>query len=419
MTTHYTTYQGGISFTSERRPGEVRIPNYVYDIWMPLLGIDVLGAYSVYCRLEREGVVKAMSQKRLAQMMRIGVKRLGQINDLLQRYDFIRIRKPQGHEKLMHWTTEIAVCDPPREIPLETIEELKHPQGYEPLCPWLTAPKIAPKEPGSTSGDTKQSLDKAPNGAANVAPSCVAPSVFAEEPPPADSTFGPLDDEYAGVDPNAPEPAPTAEELFSPPPEPSPQEPPEQQRLARMRDKLGTDPLEIAAVTEKARATQTLRTDPGEDGDPWADKPLRGFCVLAGLNYDHLKETSRHNWPNALRDWAETFGDQSPTPQETFECVQAIAQSEQKWKTFTTPYQASFQETMDAMLNRIRSGSPINIKGNGRHDTARGVEERAQYIDNGDNPLGVRVLTPEEEAEAMQAYREGRIDEYAASLSSL
>lgn len=32
------TEDGGIRFVTRRRAGEVRIPNYVYDIWMPLLG---------------------------------------------------------------------------------------------------------------------------------------------------------------------------------------------------------------------------------------------------------------------------------------------------------------------------------------------------------------------------------------------
>jgi hypothetical protein len=132
-------------------------------------------------------------------------------------------------------------------------------------------------------------------------------------------------------------------------------------------------------------------------GDPWADKPLRAFCVLVGQDYECLKAYSRKNWPRQLQRWAasweviresESDSTYAPTPQEAFQCIQGITQSE-------------------------------HASGNGRHDAARGVEERALYIDEGDNPTGIICLTPEQEAEYVIAYQEGRGDEYLATVPSL
>jgi hypothetical protein len=284
MTTHYApTDQGGMKFISERRPGEVRIPNYVYDIWMPLLGIDAIGVYAVYCRLEREGTVKAMSQRRIAQQMRIGRGKLGKINSLLQDAGFIKMRLPSGHEKLMHWTAEITVRDPPQEVPQEMIDKLKHPQGYETLCPWLTE---SPKAPNGAADDTKQSFDKAPNGAANVAPSCVAPLDVEKDPPAADS--------------------PPAEEPFylegeTPTRASEPRTAEQHQAGAR---------LALEAFVQNGGRPGVA--DPTQ-GDPWADKPLKAFCVLVGQDVDYLKPSKRKDWPRSLKEWGNSFSSEKAT----------------------------------------------------------------------------------------------------------
>ena len=92
---------GGIKFTSHRM-GQVRVANYVYDLWLPILGARGVAVYSVYCRLEREGVVKAITQADLARACRIGPDTLRGINEQLEECGFIKITKPVGHKRLMH-----------------------------------------------------------------------------------------------------------------------------------------------------------------------------------------------------------------------------------------------------------------------------------------------------------------------------
>jgi hypothetical protein len=163
------------------------------------------------------------------------------------------------------------------------------------------------------------------------------------------------------------------EALFKPP-KPSPRKPPEQEQ-ARMRDKFGTSPLQVAAVVEKARgeAEHPDMTDASKDGDPWANGPLLAFCAVAHIDPEHIKPSERKDWPKQLHKWASTWEDAAPTPAEVVQCLKGITESEHAWKTFTSPRQYSLQETMDVMLSRLRGGQPWNAEGkrNGGPSTAR------------------------------------------------
>jgi hypothetical protein len=159
-TFYHETEGGGIVFRTERTVGHVRIPNYVYDIWMPLLGAEAIGVYSVYCRLEMGGSVKKISQRSLATACRIGEVKLNEINTKLEWCGFIKVVKPTGAKRLMHWTTEIVVKDPPQKVWPELIKQLGlQKSGYKPLAPWLKAetPKdetpTSPETLGNVSGD--------------------------------------------------------------------------------------------------------------------------------------------------------------------------------------------------------------------------------------------------------------------------
>lgn len=153
-TLYERTESGGIQFKSRRRVGHVRVPNYVYDLWMPLLGVRTIGVYSVYCRLEREGTVKALSQGKLAAALRVSPNTLASINADLEECGFIEVRKPEGHERLMHWTTEITVLDPPQVVPPELIRKYStitrkgetRQLEYEPLSTWLVDDDPTPQE---------------------------------------------------------------------------------------------------------------------------------------------------------------------------------------------------------------------------------------------------------------------------------
>lgn len=198
----YAQNDNGIRFTSTRRPGDVRIPNYVYDMWFPLIGATAMGVYSMYCRLEREGSVKAMSLARIAKMCRIGTEKLEEINDILTNCKFVAIKKPSGHKRLMHWTTEIQVLDPPQEIEAFLIGLYQPPSGYEAMSPWLVSPENLP----GFSEEPNQAFDKTPGRSSKIeslvlqplevapgTPSGDFPTPTPPEPFPTESNFEPSD----------------------------------------------------------------------------------------------------------------------------------------------------------------------------------------------------------------------------------
>lgn len=163
---YHPTAEGGIAFKSTRQPWEVRIPAWVYDLWMPLVGAEAMGVYALYCRLEMNDGVRGITMRDIARAARIGDKRLSDINKALQDCGFITVNKPDGAKRLMHWTTEIIVHDPPQDIAATTIQKYQHPQGYTPVSKWLVGD--APETPSSVSDDTDQCDRNQSDGVSNI-----------------------------------------------------------------------------------------------------------------------------------------------------------------------------------------------------------------------------------------------------------
>jgi len=156
------TETGGISFVSQRKMGDVRIPNYVYDIWLPIIGTRGIAVYGVFCRLEREGTVKAITLADIAKACRIGPNSLSITISLLCECGFITYTPPTGQGRLMHWTSEIVVLDPPKEVSGELVEKYAHPQGYQPLSVWLVTPELLDSKPGVIHQYDEDLLDSKP-----------------------------------------------------------------------------------------------------------------------------------------------------------------------------------------------------------------------------------------------------------------
>lgn len=119
----------------------------------------------------------------------------------------------------------------------------------------------------------------------------------------------------------------------------------------------GKETVQARAQVE-AQGKSADYTDASKDGDEWAGKPLEGFKILA--HRTDLKAAELCNWPRKLREWA---ADWEATPDETYQAIRAIPDSEHGWQTFKTPYSQGFLEAMDAMIDRLRNGQPINAKG--------------------------------------------------------
>jgi len=104
--------------------------------------------------------------------------------------------------------------------------------------------------------------------------------------------------------------------------------------------------------------------DPTQDHSGWKDKRLiAAFCAVSKQPLGTVKPSSLRDWPDQFAEWASTWEDAAPTPQEAYECMMGITQSEKDWKDFETPRQPSFRSTMDIMLARLRAGEPWDATG--------------------------------------------------------
>ena len=173
-----TTASGGFRVVSGRKIGEVRIPNYVYDLWLPLLGGEAIAVYGVYCRLERAKVVKGISFRKIAVACQIGDAKLNSINEMLTDCGFVSIKKPEGKARGQHLTSEITTLDPPRKLSPEIIEKYKGKRGYAPLSEWLVSGEDDTPDSGSYS-ENRDAPDPQPEPKAPVGlhepPSSVSP----------------------------------------------------------------------------------------------------------------------------------------------------------------------------------------------------------------------------------------------------
>jgi hypothetical protein len=208
-------------------------------------------------------------------------------------------------------------------------------------------------------------------------------SCLKEEPPPADS--------------------PSAGELFGPPPETAPQEPPEQ-RLARMRDELGTDPLSVASVVEQKRAQVEHPDygDPSKDVDPWLDRPVKEWCAFIRLPYSEQSPGRVRMLAADLRKIGTTDG-LSKTPQEVGEAIRVMTTSPScEWmRSAGRPTHREFTN----VLTNVLCGQTLPEGGNGRHDRTGGGEPAKVY-----QPGEVTFLSPEETEEAMREFIEQNPD---------
>jgi hypothetical protein len=149
---------------------------------MPLVGAEAIGVYSLYCRLEMNEGVRKITMRDIARAARIGDKRLNDINTTLQDCGFVTINKPGGAKRLMHWTTEIIVHDPPQDIAAITINKYRHPKGYTPVSKWLV--DSAPETPPSVSDDTDQGFRNPPCSVSNIEPLDIVETLDTTTPTP-------------------------------------------------------------------------------------------------------------------------------------------------------------------------------------------------------------------------------------------
>lgn len=347
----------GIIFRTNRKIGDVRIPNYVYDIWMPVIGSDAIGVYGVYCRLEMNGSVKKISQRTLAKACRIGVNKLNKINGLLELCGFIEIDKPTGHKRLMHFTTEIAVNDPPQAVSAEILDV--HCPDFEPLTPWL----MTPETPFGVSDNAKQCLDETPNGDANIASLGLHP-------------LGVEPDAPSGAVPQNSDSETIADFFNGDVPEQKPQTP--------------AQPVKLDFLTHTAEQA-ARRDDPKwfiRPGQPCGDhpylKPYRTFCAVVGRDPSTIGEHKTMQWLKQLEKIAHVGGGIVIIPDVMARAIKAIRGNWSfKHKVWTTPYSDKFAELVEYTAARIDMGVDVEKEiHNATHSRDNGHEQTAPGSDS-------------------------------------
>ena len=101
---------------------------------------------------------------------------------------------------------------------------------------------------------------------------------------------------------------------------------------------------------QKARRKESGFTG-GLDG--FDDKPFKAFCVIYGIPFEGMPVKKVRQWANQIKNVADTFDADCDT---TYQAIKAIKGSEHAWKTYASPYVASFQELLGVMIARVKAG---------------------------------------------------------------
>jgi len=116
-------------------------------------------------------------------------------------------------------------------------------------------------------------------------------------------------------------------------------------------------------------------TTPEAARDAWT-VPARTFCAIAGRDYDGLATSEAESWPREFERWAADRK-KPATPQEAEAAIRAIKESEHHWRTFATPFEQGLHSILNAMLDRARTGQPLNTKKGGPVATVKPGQARA------------------------------------------
>ena len=118
----YEINEGSIEVLDKRRVthGPI-IPNYVYDLYSPIIGLTGLGLLGLLYRM----TTADKSFNRLHDYMdagRIGWEKLMKLLNLFEELSMIKVVKPVGMAKRKHMRTDIYLFDPPTSIPEKYVD---------------------------------------------------------------------------------------------------------------------------------------------------------------------------------------------------------------------------------------------------------------------------------------------------------
>jgi len=138
------TEDGSIVVKNGRKAWGVDVPAYCYDIWMPVIGLHVIGVWSLLWRLARENTTQ-IGMAKLARKAHMHKETFEKSVQLLDKLRWINYTPSKRNEYTGVWSTpEFEILDPPTEVPMSVIEELFPGAGegkceaiWKPLTWWL------------------------------------------------------------------------------------------------------------------------------------------------------------------------------------------------------------------------------------------------------------------------------------------
>jgi len=138
--------------------------------------------------------------------------------------------------------------------------------------------------------------------------------------------------------------------------EPSELFPPAGEKKTREQPSIleNADPLALAAACYAKMDGQRSWTVTGPEGaNPYEGEPLQAFCEVAKIP-ERPPDGKARQWGAKLQEIGEAW---SAAPGLLTEAIRAIPKShDHNWRSFGSPFSKSFQEAMDAMIPRVRSG---------------------------------------------------------------
>lgn len=124
--------------------GFVQLYWHLIDLWMPLLGTECIGVYSMLVRLGgKRGRTDGNTLKFLARACRIGDKKLREYCDILKEFGFIKMHTPTKEQRGSGYKTQFYILQPPERVTPLHIEFAKQkgyvPKDfvYQPFTHWL------------------------------------------------------------------------------------------------------------------------------------------------------------------------------------------------------------------------------------------------------------------------------------------
>ena len=112
------------------------------------------------------------------------------------------------------------------------------------------------------------------------------------------------------------------------------------------------DPLSMMAEVHRRTGGVPSWTEVGPGGaNPYEAEPVKALCDL--LHLADLPPKQRKKWGKKLEQIAETWGG---SPAVVGAAIRALPGSEYNWRTWTSPFERGFDDTLGVLITRVLTG---------------------------------------------------------------